>query len=98
MNCGLIREDEVFFFGDYARTLLQMEGIIADDRQMLDEKLIAMLVYEAMARKIRGNSKPLMHMVANWLWTTCRLMEKRRLFFLLLRSTTHPYCIADSRL
>ena len=71
---------------------------MANDRQILNEKLIAMLVYEAMARKIRGNSKPLMHMVANWLWTTCRLMEKRRLFFLLLRSTTHPYCIADSRL
>jgi len=31
---------------------------MANDRQILDEKLIAMLGNEAMARKLRGTSKP----------------------------------------
>jgi hypothetical protein len=55
---------------------------MANDRQILNEKLIAMLVYEAMAPKIRVTQSPLMHMAASWLWTTCGLVEKRRLFFL----------------
>ena len=31
---------------------------MANDRQILNEKLMAMLVYEVMARKIRGTSEP----------------------------------------
>ena len=58
-----------------------MEGMMANDRQILNEKLIAMLVYEVMVRKIMGTS---VHMAASWLWTTCGLVEKRRLFFLYL--------------
>jgi hypothetical protein len=59
-----------------------MEGMMANDRQIPSEKLIAMLVYEAMVRKIRGTSEPFMYMAARWLWTICGLVEKRRLFFL----------------
>ena len=59
-----------------------MEGMMAKDWQILNEKLITMLVSEAMVRKIRCTSEPFMHMAASWLWTTCGLVEKRRLFFL----------------
>ncbi len=52
---------------------------MANDWQILNEKLITMLVYEAMVRKIRGTSEPFN---TDGCQPTCRLVEKRRLFFL----------------
>jgi hypothetical protein len=68
-----------------------MEGMMANDRQILNKKLIAMLVYEAMVRKIRGTSEPFnahgCQLAVDYLWTR----GEKALILRLLRSTTHPY-------
>jgi hypothetical protein len=68
-----------------------MEGMMANDWQIPNENLIAMLVSEAMARKIRGTSEPFnaqgCQLAVDYLWAR----GGKALILPILRSTTHPY-------
>lgn len=61
---------------------------MVNDRQKLNEKLMAMLVYEAMVRNIRGTSEPFN---AHGCQPAVDSWRKGAYSSYTSRSTTHPY-------